>query len=156
MAHGALVWPVWRVGLKRRRRRGTDRRTATGRLTSGGLLGVGGRRGRGDVPRTRPVRFLADGALHRVVPVAVRVVMLGQRGEQREAHLAHAAHKRLLLHLHTLVLQQVRRLAEDLHTLGALEGPVLVHHALVLVRVGQVRYVMATGAALVPSLAPYL
>lgn len=82
--------------------------------------------------------------------------MLGQRGEQREAHLTHTAHKRLLLHLHTLMLQQVRRLAEDLHTLGTLEGPVLVHHALVLVRVGQVRYVMTTGSALVPSLAPYL
>lgn len=82
--------------------------------------------------------------------------MLGQRGEQREAHLAHTAHKGLLLHLHALVLQQVRCLAEDLHTLGALEGSVLVHHALVLMRVGQVRYVMATGSALVPSLAPYL
>lgn len=82
--------------------------------------------------------------------------MLSQGGEQREAHLTNAAHERLLLHLHTLVLQQVRRLAEDLHALRALEGPVLAHHALVLVGVGQVRYVMATGAALVPSLAPYL
>lgn len=54
------------------------------------------------------------------------------------------------------MLQQVRRLAEDLHTLGALEGPVLAHHALVLMRVGQVRDVMATGSTLVPSLAPYL
>lgn len=54
------------------------------------------------------------------------------------------------------MLQQVCRLAEDLHTLGALEGPVLAHHALVLMRVGQVRDVMATGSTLVPSLAPYL
>lgn len=54
------------------------------------------------------------------------------------------------------MLQQVRRLAEDLHTLRALEGPVLGHHALVLVRVGQVRYVVAARSALVPSLAPYL
>lgn len=82
--------------------------------------------------------------------------MLGQRREQGEAHLTHATHKRLLLHLHALMLQKVRRLAEDLHTLRALEGSVLVHHALVLMRVGQVRYVMATGSALVPSLAPYL
>lgn len=82
--------------------------------------------------------------------------MLGQGGEQREAHLADAAHERLLLHLHTLVLQQVRRLAEDLHALGALEGPVLVHHALVLVGVGQVGDVVAAGSTLVPSLAPYL
>lgn len=82
--------------------------------------------------------------------------MLRQGGEQREAHLTNAAHERLLLHLHALVLQQVRRLAEDLHTLGALEGPVLVHHALVFMRVGQVRDVVAAGAALVPSLAPYL
>lgn len=86
----------------------------------------------------------------------MRVVVLGQGGEQREAHLAHAAHERLLLHLHTLMLQQVRRLAEDLHTLSTLEGSVLAHHALVFMGVGQVRYVMATGAALVPSLAPYL
>lgn len=82
--------------------------------------------------------------------------MLGQGGEQGEAHLTHTAHKRLLLHLHTLMLQQVRRLAEDLHTLSTLEGSVLGHHALVFVRVGQVRYVVATGSALVPSLAPYL
>lgn len=54
------------------------------------------------------------------------------------------------------MLQEVRRLAEDLHTLRALEGSVLVHHALMLMRVGQVRYIMATGSTLVPSLAPYL
>lgn len=82
--------------------------------------------------------------------------MLRQRGEQREAHLTYTTHKRLLLHLHTLMFQQVRRLAEDLHALRALERPVLAHHALVLVRVGQVRYVVATGSTLVPSLAPYL
>lgn len=79
--------------------------------------------------------------------------MLGQGGEQRKAHLTHAAHERLLLHLHALMLQEVGGLAEDLHALRALEGPVLVHHALVLVRVGQVRDVVAAGAALVPSLA---
>lgn len=82
--------------------------------------------------------------------------MLGQGGEQGEAHLTHPTHKRLLLHLHTLVLQQVRRLAEDLHTLSALEGSVLVHHALVFMRVGQVRYVVATDPTLVPPLTPYL
>lgn len=82
--------------------------------------------------------------------------MLGQGGEQRESHLAHTTHKGLLLHLHTLMLQQVRRLAEDLHALGALERAVLVHHALVFVRVGQVRYVVATGSTLVTPLPPYL
>lgn len=82
--------------------------------------------------------------------------MLGQGGEQGEAHLTHTTHKRLLLHLHTLVLQQVRRLAEDLHALRALEGSVLVHHALVFMRVGQVRDVVAAGPALVPPLTPYL
>lgn len=54
------------------------------------------------------------------------------------------------------MLQQVRRLAEDLHALGALEGSVLVHHALVFMRVGQVRDVMATGSTLMSPLAPYL
>lgn len=82
--------------------------------------------------------------------------MLSQRREQREPHLTHAAHERLLLHLHALMLQEVRGLAEDLHTLRALEGPVLIHHALMLVRVRQVRYVMTAGSTLVPSLAPYL
>lgn len=82
--------------------------------------------------------------------------MLSQGGEQREAHLTHTAHKRLLLYLHTLMLQQVRRLAEDLHTLRTLEGSVLAHHALVLMRVGQVRDVMTARSTLVPSLAPYL
>lgn len=82
--------------------------------------------------------------------------MLRQRGEQREAHLTNTTHKRFLLHLHTLMLQKVRRLAEDLHTLCTLERSVLVHHALVFVRVGQVRDVMAAGPTLVPPLAPYL
>lgn len=54
------------------------------------------------------------------------------------------------------MFQQVRRLVEDLHALGALERPVLVHHALVLVRVGQVGDVVSTGPALVSSLCPYL
>lgn len=82
--------------------------------------------------------------------------MLSQRGEQGEAHLTHTAHKRFLLHLHTLMLKQICRLAEDLHTLRALERSVLGHHALVLMRVGQMRYVMTTGSTLVPSFAPYL
>lgn len=82
--------------------------------------------------------------------------MLSQGGEQREAHLTDSTHEGLLLHLNTLMLQQVRRLAEDLHALRALEGPVLAHHALVLVGVGQVRDVVAAGATLVASLAPYL
>lgn len=86
----------------------------------------------------------------------MRVVVLSQGGEQREAHLTNSTHERLLLHLNTLMLQQVRRLAEDLHALRALEGPVLAHHALVLVGVGQVRDVVAAGSTLVPSLAPYL
>lgn len=150
VAHRALVGPVRCRGLIRRRGGGPDRCPAAGRFPGGGLLGVGSCRGWGDVPRTWPVRFLADGTLHRVVPVAVRVVMLGQGGEQRKAHLTNAAHERLLLHLHTLMLQEVGGLAEDLHALRALEGPVLVHHALVLVRVGQVRDVVAAGAALVP------
>lgn len=82
--------------------------------------------------------------------------MLGQGGEQREAHLTHSTHKRLLLHLHTLMLQQVSCLAEDLHTLSALKGTVLVHHTLVFVRVSQVRDVVATRSTLVPPLTPYL
>ena len=86
----------------------------------------------------------------------MRVVVLCQRGEQGEAHLAHTTHKWLLFHLYTLVLQKICCLAENLHTLSALEGPVLAHHALVLMWVGQVRDIMATGATLVPSLAPHL
>lgn len=82
--------------------------------------------------------------------------MLSQGGEQREAHLTHTTHKRLLLHLHTLMFQQVCCLAEDLHTLCALEGPVLVHHALVFMRIGQVRNVMTTGSTLMPPLTSYL
>lgn len=82
--------------------------------------------------------------------------MLGQGGEEGEAHLTDSTHKRLLLHLHALVLQQVGGLAEDLHTLGALEGAILAHHALVFMRVGQVRDVVAAGSTLVPSFAPYL
>lgn len=82
--------------------------------------------------------------------------MLGQGGEQREAHLTHSTHKRLLLHLHTLMLQQVSRLAEDLHTLSALKGAVLVHHALVFMRVSQVGDIVAARSTLVPPLTPYL
>lgn len=54
------------------------------------------------------------------------------------------------------MLQKVCRLLEDLHALGALEGAVLVHHALVLVWVGQVRDVVPTGATLVAALAAHL
>lgn len=156
MAHWALIWPVWCRGLKTRWGRGTDRCTATRCLTSGGLLGVGSWRGWGDISRSWPVGFLTDGALHWVVSIAMRVVMLGQWGEQWKAHLANTTHKRLLLHLYTLMLQKVCSLAEDLHTLCALERSVLSHHALVLMRVCQVRYVMATGSTLMSSLAPYL
>lgn len=84
------------------------------------------------------------------------VVMLRQRSEQGESHFAHAAHKRFLLYLDTLMLQQISGLTEDLHALGALERAVLTHHALVLVRVRQVRYIMAARAAFVPALAPDL
>lgn len=86
----------------------------------------------------------------------MRVVMLSQRGEQRETHLTYTTHERLLLHLHTLMLKEVRRLTKDLHALRALERSVLGHHTLVLMWVGKVRYVMATGATLVHSLTPYL
>lgn len=84
------------------------------------------------------------------------VVMLRQRSEEGESHFAHAADKRFLLYLDTLVLQQVSGLTEDLHALGALEGAVLAHHALVLMRVRQVRYVMAARSTFVPALAPDL
>lgn len=52
--------------------------------------------------------------------------MLRQRGQQGEAHLAHSTYKWFLLHLITLVLQQVSGLVKDLQTLGTLEGSVLV------------------------------
>lgn len=78
-------------------------------------------------------------------------VVLGQGGEQGETHLAHPAHKRLLLHLNALVLQQVRGLVEDLQTLGALERPVLTHHALVLKGVCQVGEVVSTRPTFVYS-----
>lgn len=54
------------------------------------------------------------------------------------------------------MLQEIRGLAKDFHALSALEGSILAHHALVLMRVGQVRYIMATGTALMPSLTPDL
>lgn len=84
------------------------------------------------------------------------VVVLCQRREQREAHLAHTTHKRLLLHLHTLVLQEVRCLVKDLQALRALERAVLAHHALVLMWISQMRDVMAACAAFVASFAPHL
>lgn len=82
--------------------------------------------------------------------------MLGQGGEQGEAHFTNTTHKGLLLHLYTLVLQKVSGLAEDFHTLGTLERSVLAYHTLVLMGVSQVRYIMATGPTLMPSLTPYL
>lgn len=84
------------------------------------------------------------------------IVVLCQRREQREAHLAHTTYKRLLLHLHALVLQEVRGLVKDLQALRALERAVLAYHALVLVRIGQMRDVMAARAAFVASFAPDL
>lgn len=83
-------------------------------------------------------------------------MVLCQRGEEGEAHLTHTTHKGLLFYLHTLVLQQISGLVEDLHALGALEGAVLAHHTLVLMWVGQVGDVVATCPTLVAALAPYL
>lgn len=54
------------------------------------------------------------------------------------------------------MLQQVSGLIEYLHALGALKRPVLAHHALMLVRVCKVGYIMAAGSALVPAFAPDL
>lgn len=84
------------------------------------------------------------------------VVMLRQRSEKGESHFAHAADKWLLLYLDTLMLQQISGLTEDLHALGALKRAVLAHHALVLMRVRQVRYIMAARSTFVPALAPNL
>lgn len=84
------------------------------------------------------------------------VVMLRQRSEKGESHFAHATDKWLLLYLDTLMLQQISGLTEDLHALGALKRAVLAHHALVLMRVRQVRYIMAARSTFVPALAPNL
>lgn len=84
------------------------------------------------------------------------VVMLRQRSEKGESHFAHAADKWLLLYLDTLMLQQISGLTEDLHALGALKRAVLAHHALVLMRVRQVRYIMAARSTFVSALAPNL
>lgn len=65
-------------------------------------------------------------------------MMLCQRREKGESHFAHTTHKRLLLNLNTLMLQKIRCLVEDLHALSALERTVLVNHALVFMRIGQV------------------
>lgn len=67
------------------------------------------------------VGLLTDGTLHEATRATVRAVVLRQRGEQREAHLADTTDKRLLFRLHTLVFQQVSSLMEDLETLRALK-----------------------------------
>lgn len=54
------------------------------------------------------------------------------------------------------MLQQISGLAKDLHALGALKRAVLAHHALVLVWICQVRYIMAARSTFVPALAPDL
>lgn len=95
VAHRALVRTVG--ALKSCGGRGTHSRPVTGRLSGRRLLGVG----RGGI---RPVRFFTDRALHWIVSSGVLVVMLRQRSEKRESHFAHAAHKRLLLHLDALML----------------------------------------------------
>ena len=117
-----------------------------GRARGGGRRVAGG---------TGPVSLLTDRALHGVGAV-VGGVVLGQRGEQGEAHLADTTHKGLLLHLHTLVLQEVRGLVEDLHTLGALERPVLADHALVLMWVCEMGDIVPAGPAFMASLVAYL
>lgn len=98
----------------------------------------------------RLVGLLTDRALHGVA--VVDIVVLRQRSEQREAHLAHPAHKGLLLHLDALVFQQVGGLVEDLQTLRTLERAVMARQTLMLVGVGEVREVMATHPALVGRL----
>lgn len=50
------------------------------------------------------------------------------------------------------MFQQIGGLVEDLQTLRALKRPVLAHHALVLVRISQVRDIVAARATLVPAL----
>lgn len=147
VAHGALVRTV--RALESRGGRGAHVRPVAGRLAGGGLLRV--RRS-----RIRPVRFFADRALHGIVTGGVLVVMLRQRRQQRESHFAHPTHERLLLYLDALVLQKVGGLVEDLHALSALEGSVLVDHALMLVGIGQVGYVVATRSAFVAALTPHL
>lgn len=66
-AHRALVGPV--RALEGSRGRGAHICSTTGGLSCGCLLGVGG-------GRTRPVRLLANGALHGVVAILMLVVML--------------------------------------------------------------------------------
>lgn len=149
LADGALVGSVAGRG------EGEDGGAAAGGgAIAAGRLAVGGRR-RQAAGGARTVGLLTDGTLHGVAAVVGRVV-LSQGGEQREAHLTNATHERLLLHLNTLVLQQVGGLVEDLGALGALEGAVLGHHALVLVWVCHVGDVMSTGSTLVSSVRPYL
>lgn len=147
IAHGALVRTV--RALKSRGRGGTHGRPIAGRLAGRGLLRV--RRS-----RIRAVCFFADRALHGIVTGAVLIMMLRQRRKQRESHFAHATHERLLLYLDALVLQKVCGLVEDLHALSALEGAVLVDHALMLVGIGQVGYVVAACSAFVAAFAPHL
>lgn len=84
------------------------------------------------------------------------VVMLRQRSKKGESHFANTTDKWFLLYLDTLMLQQISGLTEDLHALGALERAVLAHHALVLVWVSQVRYIMTACSTFVPALTPNL
>lgn len=88
------------------------------------------------------VGLLTDRALHGVA--VVDVVVLCQRGQEGEAHLADTAHKGLLLHLDALVFEEVSGLVEDLQALGTLERAIMAWQALVLMRVGEVSEVVAT------------
>lgn len=96
------------------------------------------------------VGLLTDRALHGVA--VVDVVVLRQRGQEGETHLANPAHEGLLLHLDTLVFEEVGGLVEDLQALGTLERAVMAWQALVLMGVGEVGEVMATHTALVGRL----
>lgn len=98
----------------------------------------------------RLVGFLTDRALHGVA--VVDIVMLRQRGQEGEAHLADATHKGLLLYLDTLVFEEVGGLVEDLQALGTLERAVMAWQALVLMGVGEVSEVVATHTAFVGRL----
>lgn len=115
-----------------------------GPVESRRLLGWGRLLGGRCHGRCRLVGLFTDGALDGSTAV-VDVVVLSQRGEEGEAHLADPADKRLLLHLQALMLQEVRGLVEDLQTLGALERPVMAPlQTLVLLGVREVGQVMAT------------
>lgn len=95
----------------------------------------------------RLIGLLTDRALHGIA--IVDIVMLRQRGQEGEAHLANPTHKGLLLHLDTLMFKKVSGLVEDLQALGTLERAVMAWQALVLMGVGEVSEVMATHPAFV-------